>query len=129
MKKYLLFLIILLTSCSNIDKKEHYYNNSIKLNVVFNKNMGSFKKAYLRINLWSENKEILDEKYIYDLAHTFGNTNNKRILVNFKNLDKNKNNKITVELFADINSDEIIENYVGILRENSDESEYTFDLR
>lgn len=129
MKKYLILIIFLVTACSNIDKKAYYYNNSVKLNVVFNKNIETFGKGYLRINLWSENMELLDEKFIYDISHKFGNTHNKNILINFKNFDKNKNNIITVELFADTDKDELWENYMSTLKKAENKNEYTFDVR
>ena len=129
MKKYILSFIILLVGCTNIDKKEYYYSNSVKLDVIFNKSVKGFEKAYLKILLWSAKDELLDEKTIYDISHKENNINTKKILVNFKNYDKTKENKITLELFADTNNDEIYENYSGILRVDTEKQKYIFDVR
>ena len=129
MKKYILSLIIFLVGCTNIDKKEYYYSNSVKLDVIFNKSLKGFEKAYLKIFLWSEKDELLDEKTIYDISHKENNVNTKKILVNFKNYDKTKENKIAIELFADTDSDEIYENYSGILRVETEKQKYIFDVR
>lgn len=129
MKKYILSFIILLVGCTNIDKKEYYYSNSVKLDVIFNKSVKGFEKAYLKILLWSAKDELLDEKTIYDISHKENNINTKKILVNFKNYDKTKENKITLELFADTDNDEIYENYSGILRVDTEKQKYIFDVR
>lgn len=129
MKKYVLCLVFLLAACTNIDKKEHYYSNAVKIDVVFNKELKGFENAYLRIVLLSDKNEILDEKVVYDIVHKSNNTNTKKILVNFKNYDKTKENKVVLELFADSNNDEIYENYQGIMRETEKKQEYVFDIR
>lgn len=129
MKKYVLCLVFLLVACTNIDKKEHYYSNAVKIDVVFNKELKGFENAYLRIVLLSDKNEILDEKVVYDIIHKSNNTNTKKILVNFKNYDKTKENKVTLELFADSNNDEIYENYQGIMRETEKKQEFVFDIR
>jgi len=129
MKKYVLCLVFLLVACTNIDKKEHYYSNAVKIDVVFNKELKGFENAYLRIVLLSDKNEILDEKVVYDIIHKSNNTNTKKILVNFKNYDKTKENKISLELFADSNNDEIYENYQGIMRETEKKQEFVFDIR
>ena len=129
MKKYVLCLVFLLAACTNVDKKEHYYSNAVKIDVVFNKELRGFENAYLRIVLLSDKNEILDEKVVYDIVHKTNNTNTKKILVNFKNYDKTKENKVVLELFADSNDDEIYENYQGIMRETEKKQEYVFDIR
>ena len=46
MKNIFLCILLFLSACSNIDKREYYYNNSVKLNVVFNEELKSFKNGY-----------------------------------------------------------------------------------
>lgn len=128
MKKYLVILLLFLVACSNIDKKEYYYNNAVRLNAVFGKSLKTFDKAYLRLSLWSENNELIDEKIIYDINHKIGSNNTKKLLINFKNYDKTKTHTITVELFADFDNDDIYERYVGVLKDD-DKKEYTYEIR
>jgi len=129
MKKCVICLMFLLVACTNIDKKEHYYSNAVKIDVVFTKNLKGFENAYLRIALLSETGDLLDEKVIYDVNHKNNSANTKKILVNFKNYDKTKDNKISLELFADSDNDEIYENYQGVMREAEKKQEYVFDVR
>ena len=63
MKNIFLCILLFLSACSNIDKREYYYNNSVKLNVVFNEELKSFKNGYLRISLLGlKDDNIIDEK-------------------------------------------------------------------
>lgn len=128
MKKYLVILLLFLGACSNIDKKEYYYSNAVRLNAIFGKNLKTFDKAYLRLSLWSENNELIDEKIIYDINHKVGSNNTKKLLINFKNYDKSKAHTITVELFADFDNDDIYERYLGVLKDD-DKKEYTYEIR
>ena len=84
MKNIFLCILLFLSACSNIDKREYYYNNSVKLNVVFNEELKSFKNGYLRISLLGlKDDNIIDEKFVYDITHVKEDTHNKKILVNF----------------------------------------------
>lgn len=129
MKKYLIFLMILVTSCTNIDKKEHYYNNSIKLNIVFNKSLETFENGYLRIKLWSKDMELLDEKIIYDISHKYSNTNNKKILVNFNNFDRSLYTTITIELFANTKDNDILEKFNAEFKDRKNINELIYEIR
>ena len=114
MKNIFLCILLFLSACSNIDKREYYYNNSVKLNVVFNED------GYLRISLLGlKDDNIIDEKFVYDITHIKEDTHNKKILVNFnyKGIEIEKTS-LKIELFADTNSDNIIENRVAYFREN-----------
>lgn len=120
MKNIFLCILLFLSACSNIDKREYYYNNSVKLNVVFNEELKSFKNGYLRISLLGlKDDNIIDEKFVYDITHVKEDTHNKKILVNFnyKGFEIEKTS-LKIELFADTNSDNIIENRVAYFREN-----------
>ena len=120
MKNIFLCILLFLSACSNIDKREYYYNNSVKLNVVFNEELKSFKNGYLRISLLGlKDDNIIDEKFVYDITHVKEDTHNKKILVNFnyKGIEIEKTS-LKIELFADTNSDNIIENRVAYFREN-----------
>lgn len=127
MRRILPFIFIFLFGCSNIDKKEHYYNNSVKINAVFNKTIESFEKAYVRISLWTSEKDLLEERYIYDLSHKEGNTNNKKLLVNFKNY--NNDYVVELELFADTNNDGIFESYKALLKEKRGSKEFEYEFK
>ena len=129
MKKYLFFLLLFLASCSNIDKKEHYYNNSIRINVIFNKNLETFERGYLKISLFSKEQELIETRYIYDINHKYGYTNNKKLLVNFRNYEKGNGYYTLVELFVDIKNNGVYENYKGILRENTRGKELIYDVK
>lgn len=127
MRRILPFMFIFLVACSNIDKKEHYYNNSVRINVIFNKVLESFEKAYVRVSLYNENKELLEERYVYDLNHKIGNTNNKKLLVNFKKY--NSDYLIELELFADTNYDGIYEKYKAHLNQNKGSKEFEYEFK
>lgn len=136
MKKYLLLILLILTACSNVDKKEQYYSNSLKINIVFNKDFKTFEKGYLKIILLNkETDEKIDEKIIYNISNKGNVSNNKKILVNFDKLKENSDKKkISLELYADTNSDGILEKYSGIIKENeiknvSIKDYYTFNIR
>lgn len=134
MKKIILCILLFLSACSSVDKKEYYYNNSVKLNVIFNEELKSFKNGYLRISLLESNDEnIIDEKFVYDITHVKEDTHNKKILVNFnyKGFEIEKT-VLKIELFADTNSDSIMETKVANFRENkSDISKkfYVFEFK
>lgn len=134
MKKIVLCILLFLSACSNVDKKEYYYNNSVKLNIIFNEELKSFKNGYLRISLLGLNDEnVIDEKFVYDITHVKEDTHNKKILVNFnyKGFEIEKT-VLKIELFADTNSDSIMETKVANFRENkSDISKkfYVFEFK
>lgn len=127
MRRILPFMFIFLAACSNIDKKEHYYNNSVRINVIFNKTLESFEKAYVRISLWTKDKELLEERYIYDLNHKEGNTNNKKLLVNFKTYSTDY--IIELELFADTNYDGIYEKYKANFSQSKGSKEFEYEFK
>lgn len=127
MRRILPFVFIFLVACSNIDKKEHYYNNSVRINAIFNKTLESFEKAYVRVSLYTGNKELLEERYVYDFNHKNGNTNNKKLLINFKNYSTEY--LIELELFADINYDGIYEKYKAVLTESKGSKEFEYEFK
>jgi len=134
MKKIFICILLFLSACSNIDKKEYYYNNSVKLNVIFDEELKSFKNGYLRISLLNtKDDDIIDEKFVYDIAHVKEDTHNKKILVNFnyKGIEVEKT-ALKIELFADTNSDSIIENRVAYYRDNKSDvakKYYVFEFK
>lgn len=131
MKKILIFLVLLLVSCSNLDKKDYYYRNSATLNITFGEELEKFKGGYLKISLVGlENGDIIDEKYVYDIEHKKDDEHNQKILVNFKESVENK--KILVELYIDVDNDGIYEKRVA--KENFEKTKlvkryFVFELR
>lgn len=132
MKKFFFAFLFLMAGCSNIDKKEYYYNNSVKMNVIFDQGIDSFKDGYLKIYLNSKNNtNLIEERYIYDISHEKDDTHNKKILVNFNKLNYKETN-VQIELYADTNLDNILECYKARLKENKsniNERYLVFEIR
>lgn len=134
MKKIFLCILLFLSACSNIDKKEYYYNNSVKLNIIFDEKLKSFKNGYLRISLLEQgNSDVIDEKYVYDISHVEKDNHNKKILVNFNYKGfKVENTTVKVELFADTNFDNIIESSSAQYKESKSDitkKHYVFEFK
>lgn len=132
MKNFFLVFLFLLVGCTNIDKKEYYYNNSVRVNVIFRQELNSFRDGYLKIYLISKRDgSIIDERYIYDISHNKDDTHNKKILVNFNKINY-KETEVQLELYADTNLNSVAECYKAYLKENKsniDERYLVFEVR
>lgn len=94
MKTVIIFLTALFfISCSGIEMKRTFFNNSIFIEVEFNEVYESFENGIVEITIYkkhNEDKEIISQEKVNNLIHEKGKKTIRRYIINTKDSFNNK---------------------------------------